>query len=175
MSDSTANHRTRHTISALVNDETGVLTRIAAMFSRRGYNIESLAVGACEQPGCSRMTIVALADEQEIIQIRKQLEKLICVLQVQVLDEIPFVDRELVLYQVAASANTRVEITQLVELFRGRIVDVASESLIIEVTGDQGKLKAFEQLVHKFGLLAIGRSGKLALPRGTKDESQQDN
>ena len=159
----------KYTISVLVQNESGVLTRIAGMFSRRGFNIESLAVGTSEKPGLSRMTIVALADEDEIQQIQKQLEKLIDVLDVQSLDSIPFVDRELILIQVSANAQTRLEISQIVELFRGRVVDVSTESLIIEVTGDQGKLVAIVELLKKFNIMAICRTGQIALPRGRKD------
>ncbi|MDX1920990.1 MAG: acetolactate synthase small subunit [Candidatus Caenarcaniphilales bacterium] len=159
----------KRTLSVLVKNEAGVLTRIAGMFSRRGYNIESLAVGTCEKPGLSRMTIVALADEDEIEQIKKQLDKLIDVLSVESLEQIPFVDRELILIQVKALTSNRLEISQIVELFRGRVVDVAANSLIIEVTGDQGKLKAIIELLQKFEILAICRTGQIALPRGNKD------
>jgi acetolactate synthase-1/3 small subunit len=158
----------KRTLSALVLNEAGVLTRIAGMFSRRGFNIESLSVGACEKPGLSRMTIVANADEDEIEQIKKQLDKLIDVIAVESLDNIPFVDRELILIQVSAEASNRLEISQIVELFRGRVVDVASDSLIIEVTGDQGKLKAIVELLDKFKVLSICRTGQIALPRGKK-------
>lgn len=159
----------KYTLSALVQNEAGVLTRIAGMFSRRGFNIESLSVGTCEVEGLSRMTIVALADEHEIQQIEKQLEKLIDVLEVQNLENIPFVDRELILIKVQANAQSRLEISQIVELFRGRVVDVSTESLIIEATGDQGKLKAIVDLLRKFGILGICRTGQIALTRGSKD------
>jgi len=159
----------KHTLSVLVQNEAGVLTRIAGMFSRRGFNIDSLSVGTCEKEGLSRMTIVALADESEIDQIKKQLDKLIDVVSVECLDNTPFVDRELILIKVKAHANTRLEISQIVELFRGRVVDVATESLIIEVTGDQGKLKAILELLKKFGIESICRTGQIALPRGVKD------
>lgn len=157
-----------YTISALVKNEAGILNRIASMFSRRGYNIESLAVGKSETPDLSRMTIVCLADEDEIDQIQKQLNKLIGILKIDLLDSIPFVDRELILIQVSASASTRMEISQIVDLFRGRIVDVASDSLIIEVTGDQGKLQAIIELLERFDILSVCRTGQIALPRGTK-------
>ncbi|MDJ0625270.1 MAG: acetolactate synthase small subunit [Candidatus Caenarcaniphilales bacterium] len=157
------------TLSVLVKNEAGVLTRIAGMFSRRGFNIESLSVGTCEKPGLSRMTIVALSDEDEIDQIKKQLDKLIDVLHVEFLDNVPFVDRELILIKVKADTGTRLEISQIVELFRGRIVDVSVDSLIIEVTGDQGKLKAIVDLLKKFGIEAVCRTGQIALARGNKD------
>jgi acetolactate synthase-1/3 small subunit len=159
----------KHTLSALVQNESGVLTRIAGMFSRRGFNIESLSVGTCEKPGLSRMTIVALGDQDEIEQIEKQLDKLIDVISVEIYDEIPFVDRELILIKVQASTNTRLEISQIVELFRGRVVDVSTDCLIIEVTGDQGKLSAIVDLLKKFGIDSICRTGQIALARGSKD------
>jgi len=160
----------KSTLSILVQDEAGVLTRVAGLFSRRGFNIESLAVGSCERPGLSRMTIVALSEnEHEIDQIKKQLDKLIDVIEIENLDDLPFVDRELLLVQVKATTKNRLEISQIVELFRGRIVDVASESLIIEITGDQGKLKAIVELLSKYGVESICRTGQIALPRGSKD------
>ena len=159
----------KYTLTALVRNEAGVLTRIASLFSRRGFNIDSLAVGTCEKPGLSRMTIVTLADENEIEQISKQLEKLISVVEVKVLNDSPFVDRELVLIQVETTPSNRLEISQIVELFRSRIVDVASNSIIVEVTGDQGKLTAITQLLMKFGILAICRTGQIALQRGEKE------
>lgn len=159
----------KYTLTALVRNEAGVLTRIAALFSRRGFNIDSLAVGTCEKLGLSRMTIVTLADENEIEQISKQLEKLISVVEVKVLNDSPFVDRELVLIQVETTPTNRLEISQIVELFRSRIVDVASNSIIVEVTGDQGKLTAITQLLMKFGILAICRTGQIALQRGEKE------
>ncbi len=162
-------HQKKHTLSVLVQNESGVLTRIAGMFSRRGFNIESLSVGTSEKPGLSRMTIVAWADQDEIEQIQKQLAKLIDVIAVENLDGIPFVDRELLLIKVQANTQTRLEISQIVELFRGRIVDVSTDSLIIEVTGDQGKLVAIIDLLKKFGIEAICRTGQIALPRGSKD------
>jgi acetolactate synthase I/III small subunit len=159
----------KHTLSVLVQNESGVLTRIAGMFSRRGFNIESLAVGTTENPNLSRMTIVALADQAEIEQIKKQLDKLIDVMSVENLDDVPFVDRELILIKVASNTQNRLEISQIVELFRGRVVDVSTDSLIIEVTGDQGKLKAIIDLMRKFQIQAICRTGQIALPRGSKD------
>ena len=159
----------KRTLSVLVQNEVGVLTRVASMFSRRGFNIDSLSVGTCEQENLSRMTIVAIADDDEIDQIQKQLAKLIDVFEINILDEKPFVDRELVLIQVEATESTRLEISQIVELFRSRIVDVASRSLIVEVTGDQGKIQAMIELLRKFNIMAICRTGKIALQRGLKD------
>ncbi|MDX1918549.1 MAG: acetolactate synthase small subunit [Candidatus Caenarcaniphilales bacterium] len=160
--------RRSYTFSVLVRNEAGVLTRIAGMFSRRGFNIESLAVGGSEQSGLSRMTIVVHADPDEADQIKKQLDKLIDVIEVENLEQTPFVDRELILIRVKAETQNRLEISQIAELFRARIVDVAARSLIIEVTGDQGKLKAIVELLGKFGIELICRTGQIALPRGSK-------
>lgn len=158
-----------HTLSVLVQDEAGVLTRISSMFSRRGFNIESLAVGKSEQPNLSRMTISVLANDREIDQLQKQLNKIIGVLDILLLDTVPFVDREMILIQVEAKPENRVEISQLIELFRGRIVDVASESIIVEITGDKGKLQAIVELLYKFNIMSICRTGSIALPRGQKN------
>ncbi len=158
----------KRTISALVQNEAGVLTRIAGMFGRRGFNIESLSVGSCEIPGLSRMTIIAIADEDEIEQLEKQLTKLIDVLEVKILDDIPFVDRELILIQVKADEINRLELSQIVKLFRGRIVDVSNKNMIVEITGNQSKLNAIIELLKKHGILAICRTGQIALPRGEK-------
>jgi acetolactate synthase-1/3 small subunit len=115
------------------------------------------------------MTIITLADEDQVDQMQKQLSKLVDVLRVEHLNPVPFVDRELLLIKVTANAQNRLEISQVIELFRGRIVDVASRSLIVEVTGDQGKLRAIIELLQKYGIESICRTGQIALPRGSKD------
>ena len=155
----------KHTISVLVEDEAGVLTRIAGLFARRGFNIESLAVGPAEQNGISRITMVVPGDDLIIEQLIKQLYKLINVLKVQDITQIPCVERELMLVKVSANAADRSEIIQLAQIFRARIVDVAEESLIIEVVGDPGKLVAIIQMLNKFGIKEIARTGKIALTR----------
>lgn len=155
----------KHTISVLVQDEAGVLTRIAGLFARRGFNIESLAVGPAEQGGISRITMVVPGDDLIIEQLIKQLYKLINVLKVQDITQIPCVERELMLVKVSANAADRSEIIQLAQIFRARIVDVAEESLIIEVVGDPGKLVAIIQMLNKFGIKEIARTGKIALTR----------
>ena len=155
----------KHTISVLVEDEAGVLTRIAGLFARRGFNIESLAVGPAEQGGISRITMVVPGDDLVIEQLIKQLYKLINVLKVQDITQIPCVERELMLVKVNASAAYRSEIVQLVQIFRARIVDIAEDSLIIEVVGDPGKLVAIIQMLNKFGIREIARTGKIALTR----------
>uniref|UniRef100_B8HVS8 Acetolactate synthase small subunit n=1 Tax=Cyanothece sp. (strain PCC 7425 / ATCC 29141) TaxID=395961 RepID=B8HVS8_CYAP4 len=155
----------KHTLSVLVEDEAGVLTRIAGLFARRGFNIESLAVGPAEQMGVSRITMVVPGDDQIIEQLTKQLYKLINVLKVQDVTEIPCVERELMLVKVNASASNRSEILELVNIFRAKVVDVSEESLTIEVAGDPGKMVAIIQVLLKFGIREIARTGKICLTR----------
>lgn len=155
----------KHTISVLVQDEAGVLSRIAALFARRGFNIESLAVGPAEQLGISRITMVVPGDDRIIEQLTKQLYKLINVLKVQDITETPCVERELMLLKVNATSSTRSEIVEIAQIFRARVVDVAEDSLTLEVVGDPGKSVAIVQVLQKFGLREIARTGKIALTR----------
>jgi acetolactate synthase I/III small subunit len=155
----------KHTLSVLVEDEAGVLTRIAGLFARRGFNIESLAVGPAEQVGLSRITMVVPGDEQIIEQLTKQLYKLIDVLKVQDITEIPCVERELMLVKVNATSSNRAEVIELAQVFRARIVDIAEDTLTIEVVGDPGKMVAIIQMLNKFGIKEIARTGKVALIR----------
>ncbi|TVQ57243.1 MAG: acetolactate synthase small subunit [Spirulina sp. DLM2.Bin59] len=155
----------KHTLSVLAEDEAGVLTRIAGLFARRGFNIESLAVGPAEQMGISRITMVVPGDDQIIEQLTKQLYKLINVLKVQDITQTPCVERELMLVKVNASASNRAEVIELTQVFRARIVDIAEDTLTIEVVGDPGKLVALIQMLNKFGIREIARTGKIALTR----------
>jgi acetolactate synthase I/III small subunit len=155
----------KHTLSVLVEDEAGVLSRIAGLFARRGFNIESLAVGPAEQMGVSRITMVVPGEDQVIEQLTKQLYKLINVLKVQDITEIPCVERELMLIKVNATAVLRSEIIEIVQIFRAKVVDVSEESLTIEVSGDPGKMVAIVQMLNKFGIREIARTGKVALTR----------
>ncbi len=155
----------KHTLSVLVEDEAGVLTRIAGLFARRGFNIESLAVGPAEQMGVSRITMVVPGEDQVIEQLTKQLYKLVNVLKVQDITEIPCVERELMLVKVNATAQLRSEILDIVQIFRAKIVDVSEDSVTIEVSGDPGKMVAIVQMVNKFGIREIARTGKVALTR----------
>lgn len=155
----------KHTISVLVEDEAGVLTRIAGLFARRGYNIESLAVGPAEQVGISRITMVVNGDDRIIEQLAKQLYKLINVLKVQDITHTPCVERELMLLKVNATSSNRSEVIELAQIFRARVVDVAEDSLIVEVVGDPGKMVAIVQVLSKFGIREIARTGKIALTR----------
>ncbi len=155
----------KHTISVLVEDEAGVLTRIAGLFARRGFNIESLAVGPAEHLGISRITMVVPGDDRVIEQLTKQLYKLINVLKVQDITDTPCVERELMLVKVNATSSHRAEVIELAQIFRARVVDVAEDSLTLEVVGDPGKIVAIVQVLNKFGIQEIARTGKIALTR----------
>ena len=155
----------RHTISVLVENKFGVLTRVAGLFSGRGYNIDTLNVAPTQQPDTSRMTIVTRGDDSTVDQIVKQLNKLVNVLEVQDFTESEFIDRELVLVRVAVDAKSRAEIMQMTDIFRAKIVDVQPKSLTIELTGDEGKIDKFLGLMEGFGVLELTRTGKIALAR----------
>ena len=158
----------KHTISVLVEDEAGVLTRIAGLFARRGFNIESLAVGPAEQVGISRITMVVPGDDRVIEQLIKQLYKLIKVLKVQDITQTPCVERELMLVKVKAPASNRGEVIQVAQIFRARTVDISEDTLTIEVVGDPGKMVAIIQMLNKFGIKEIARTGKIALVRESR-------
>lgn len=158
----------RHTISVLVENEFGVLARVAGLFSGRGFNIECLTVAETLDPSVSRMTIVTRGDDKVVEQIEKQLNKLIPVIRVADFAGVPHVEREMALVKVAASATTRAEIVSIVDIFRGKVIDVSSSSYIVEVTGDDGKLKALLDLLRPLGILEIVRTGKVAMHRGTR-------
>ena len=157
----------KHTLSVLVEDESGVLSRISGLFARRGFNIESLAVGPAEQSGVSRLTMVVEGDDRTLEQMTKQLDKLVNVLGVIDLSTIPAVERELMLLKVAAPARQRSEILELVQVFRAKVVDVADDALTLEVVGDPGKLVALEQVMEPYGILEIARTGRVALERAS--------
>ena len=158
----------RHTLSILVQDQPGVLARIAALFSRRGYNIESLAVGTTETVGVSRMTIVVNVEQESLEQITKQLNKLINVLKIVELDESTAVEREMMLIKVRADESTRNGVLQLVELFRAKVVDVSQDAVTIEVTGSRDKLDALLVVLEPHGIKEIVQSGVIALARGSR-------
>ena len=157
-----------HTLSVLVEDKPGVLARVAALFSRRGFNIQSLAVGATEQKDMSRMTIVVSADEAPLEQITKQLNKLINVIKIVELDEVNSVARELALIKVRADAATRGQVIEAVNLFRAKVVDVSTESLTVEATGTQEKLEALLRVLEPYGIREIVQSGVVSLSRGPR-------
>ena len=158
---------TKHTLVALVEDKPGVLNRVASLFRRRSFNIESLAVGGSEHPDLSRMTIVAIGDSAQVEQVRKQLEKLVSVVKVADITEGDTVTRELALIKVKATASTRSEIMQIVSIFRANIVDVAPGSVTVEVTGDEDKVNSLLGLLRDFGVKEVSRTGRIALTRGS--------
>ncbi|GAV22462.1 acetolactate synthase small subunit [Carboxydothermus pertinax] len=158
----------RHTLAVLVENNPGVLARVAGLFSRRGYNIDSLAVGRTENPDISRMTIVVEGDDRVLEQVVKQLRKLVDVIKVQDITSEQYVSRELLLLKVNADSETRGEIMQIVEIFRARIVDIGPKSLTIEATGDEEKIEAIENALRPFGIKELVRTGKIALLRGSR-------
>lgn len=155
----------RHTISVLVENKFGALTRIAGLFSGRGFNIDTLNVAPTQDPTTSRMTIVTRGDDATLEQIVKQLNKLVDVLKVIDFRADEYIDRELVLAKVSANSQSRAEVMQIADIFRGKIVDVQQNSLTIEVTGNETKVEKFIELMVPFGLLDLTRTGKLALAR----------
>jgi acetolactate synthase-1/3 small subunit len=159
----------KHTLSVLVENKPGVLTRVTSLFARRGFNIDSLAVGPTEDPTLSRITIVVSAEDTPIEQITKQLFKLINVLKIQDLSQAESIDRELVLFKVNAPAERRHEIIEIANVFRGKVIDVGRNSLTIEATGSTDKLQAMEDLFRAYGIKELARTGKIALARGSRE------
>jgi len=158
----------RHVISVEVQNKAGVLARIAGLFSSRGFNIDSLAVGETEDPGHSRLTLVTRGDDAVVEQIRKQLNRLIDVLKVHEFDGEDYVERDLLLLKVTAPAGKRGEIMQIADVFRGRIVDVGAKHLMIELSGPESKVNAIIDLLRPYGIKEMVRSGRIALTRGAK-------
>ena len=161
----------KHTLSVLVENKPGVLTRVTSLFARRGFNIDSLAVGVTEDPSLSRITIVVGGNDTSLEQVAKQLHKLNNVIKIQDLDPKEMVDRELVLYKVNAPADRRHEIIEIANVFRAKIVDVGKSTLTIEATGAGDKLSAMEDLLRVYGIKELARTGKIALSRGLRDSS----
>ena len=157
---------TKHTLIALVEDKPGVLNRMASLFRRRGFNIESIAVGHSELPHLSRMTIVVNGSASMLEQVRKQLDKVIDVIKVTDITESDMIARELALIKVKATSATRSEIMQIVDIFRANIVDVAPDSVTIEVTGDEEKINSLFNLLRGFGIKEVARTGCIAMTRG---------
>lgn len=158
----------KHVISILVENTFGVLTRISGLFTRRGYNIDSLSVGITENPDVSRMTIVVDGDDYELEQIQKQVGKLIDVIAVEQCEIGSSVYRELALVKVKAGLEERPHVIQVVEIFRANVVDVSNDTMMVEITGDEGKVEAFLKLVEPFGIKEVVRTGLTALQRGSQ-------
>jgi acetolactate synthase I/III small subunit len=163
----------RHVISALVQNQPGVLAHVAGMFSARGFNIDSLVVGRTEDPDLSRMTIVVVGDDRVLEQVRKQLGKIVPVVKIRDFRELDYVERDLLLLRVHVTPEKRPEVVQLVHLFRGRVVDVARKTVMIELAGPEDKLEAFIDLVRPYGLQELARTGVIAMQRGaqTRDKN----
>jgi len=157
---------TKHTIVALVEDEPGVLNHMASLFRRRGFNIESIAVGHSEVPHLSRMTLVVNGADTMVEQVRKQLDKVVDVVKVSDITSEKVIARELALVKVKATSATRSEIMQIVDIFRANIVDVATDSVTVEVTGDENKIDSLLNLLRGFGIRELARTGRIALTRG---------
>ena len=166
MSVTPAGVYSRRTLVALMEDKPGVLGRVVNLFRRRNYNIESLSVGHSEVPGISRMTIVVKGDDRTLEQVEKQLHKLINVTKVLDLDSSSSVERELALVKVHATPNTRSEIINLANIFRGNIIDVSPDSLVIEITGTEDKIDSLIELLRPYGIREVSRTGVLAMARG---------
>ncbi len=164
---------TKHTLSVLVEDKPGVLTRIAALFSRRGFNIDSLAVGPTEHPEVSRMTIVVNVEDSPLEQVTKQLNKLVEVIKIVELEPTQCVQRELVLVKVTASTETRGQVLDTVQLFRAKVIDVATDAITIQITGNAGKIADFLRVLEPFGIREIVQSGMVAIGRGPRSISER--
>ncbi len=160
----------RHVLSALVQNVPGVLSHISGMLASRGYNIDSLAVGETEDPKLSRMTFVVVGDDRVLEQVRKQLEKIVTVVRVDDVSSQDYVERDLMLIKVSAPPGRRGEIAELTDIFRGRIVDVAAQMVIVEISGQERKIEAFIDMMRPFGIVELSRTGRIAMVRGNKGE-----
>ncbi len=157
----------RHVLSALVQNQPGVLAHISGMFASRGFNIDSLAVGETEDPHMSRVSFVVMGDDRTLEQVRKQLEKIVTVVQVQDISREDFVERDLMLIKIKAAPDLRGEIQGLVAIFRGRVVDVSTDQLMVEISGQERKIEAFIDAVRPYGIIELARTGRIALVRGS--------
>jgi acetolactate synthase-1/3 small subunit len=163
----------RHVLSALVQNQPGVLAHISGMLASRGFNIDSLAVGETEDANLSRMTFVVKGDDAVLEQVRKQLDKVVTVVKVHDISSEDYVERDLMLISVHAPASKRVEITLLVEMFRGRVVDIGLDSLMIEISGREDKIEAFIDLMRPYGIHELARTGRIALVRGKRGAGEE--
>jgi acetolactate synthase-1/3 small subunit len=156
----------RHVLSALVQNQPGVLAHISGMLASRAFNIDSLAVGETENADLSRMTFVVRGDDAELEQVRKQLDKIVTVVKVLDISSENFVERDLMLIKVTANSAQRTEISLLVEMFRGRVVDISQTNMMMEIAGQESKIEAFIDLMRPYGILELARTGRIALVRG---------
>ncbi len=160
----------KHIISALVENKPGVLAHVAGMFAARAFNIDSLAVGRTEDPDLSRMTIVVVGDDRVVEQVRKQLAKIVPVVKVQDFAGQPVVARDLMLISVSASPEKRPEVVSLIEMFKGKVVDIGPKALMVEVSGPESKIEAFINACKPYGIKSVARTGTIAMPRQAKTE-----
>jgi len=158
----------RHVLSAIVQNQPGVLAHISGMLASRGFNIDSLAVGETEVQDLSRITFVVHGDDSELDQVRKQLDKVVTVVKVMDISSENFVERDLMLIKMKANPSQRVEISLLVEMFRGRVVDVTQDTLMVEISGQEGKIEAYIDLMRPYGIIELARTGRIALVRGAQ-------
>ena len=163
----------RHVLSALVQNQPGVLAHVSGMFASRGFNIDSLAVGETENPHLSRITFVVMGDDRHLEQVRKQLEKIVTVVKVVDISREDFVERDLMLIKIDATLDQRAEVKALVEIYRGRIVDVGPEQLMIEISGQEKKIEAFIEAVRPYGIRELARTGRIALVRGSRPSREE--
>ena len=164
----------KHVISAIVQNEPGVLAHVAGMFAARGYNIDSLVVGRTEEPGLSRMTIVVIGDDRILEQVRKQLEKLITTVRVRDFKDTDYIERDLLLLRIHVLPEKRPEVLAIVNLFRGRVVDVSRSSVMVELAGPEAKLEAFIDLVRPYGIRELARTGVIAMQRGKTSTDREE-
>lgn len=156
----------RHVLSALVQNQPGVLAQVSGMLASRGFNIDSLAVGATEEPQLSRMTFVVNGDDNVLDQVRKQLDKIVSIVRVDDISSENFVERDLMLIKVASPPEKRTEIALLVEMFRGRVVDISQDTIMLEISGQESKIDAFIELMRPYRIIELARTGRIALVRG---------
>ena len=158
----------RHVLSALVQNQPGVLAHVSGMFASRGFNIDSLAVGETENPHLSRITVTVVGDDRHLEQVRKQMEKIVTVVKVHDISHEDFVERDLMLIKIKVPPERRSELQSLVQIFRGRIVDVSADQLMVEISGQERKIEAFIDCVRPYGILEVARTGRIALVRGSR-------
>jgi acetolactate synthase-1/3 small subunit len=163
----------RHVLSALVQNQPGVLAHISGMLASRAFNIDSLAVGETEKPDLSRMTFVVHGDDAELAQVRKQLDKIVTVVKVLDISSENFVERDLMLIKVRAAPSQRTEIALLVEMFRGRVVDIDHDTVMAEISGQESKVEAFIDLMRPYGIVELARTGRIALVRGMTKQGEE--
>lgn len=165
----------KHVISALVRNQVGVLAHVASLFSARGYNIDSMNVGETEDPAVSRMTIVLQGDDAVIEQVVKQLRKLVSIMKVQDLSDRQYVERDLMLIKVSTPPGKRADIIGLVDVFRGKVVDISQKDMVVELSGPEAKINAFISLCRPYGIKETVRSGRIAMPRGMQEDQSKAN